>query len=54
LQLITGGIRGRQVWVDWVGGERPGEKEEGSKMRRGTMNTCPGETASIWGTLLGR
>ena len=42
------------VWSDLVGcwrrarrEERPGDKEE-------ALSTWPGDTASIWGTLLGR
>ena len=57
------------TWLGWRAEERKEEKrgheveleeeeewrrEESFHERRGTMTTWPRETASIWGTLLGR
>ena len=60
LQSITGGIRGRQVLSFLIGGremrreENKEEREEALWEETGDMSTGPGETASVWGTPLGR
>ena len=44
------------TWLEEEGPEGVREEKEAEEHheKRGTMNTGPGETASIWGTLLGR